>query len=114
MKTLAIVLACLATPFAAHAAGARVEVHGQALHRLTPAQAGDLQGRYALADGRTLVVSRQGAKVAAALDGEAAAPLQALTATRLLSADGRLELDFDAAANGNVSAVRLTQRSGPR
>jgi hypothetical protein len=103
---------CAALP--AHATGARVEVHGQALHRLTPAQASELQGHYALADGRTLVVTRQGARVMAELDGHAAAPLQALSATRLLSADGRLALDFEAAANGNVSAVRLTQRSAAR
>jgi len=114
MKTLAIILVSLSATFAAHAAGTRVEVTGQALQPLTRAQAAELQGRYVLSDGRTLEVARQGARLLAALDGRADATMLALSATRLQSADGALVLDFDAAPNGSVAAVRLSQRPDSR
>jgi len=108
MKTLSITLATLLACCAAQAATNEVEVHGHALQRLSSSEAAELQGRYALTDGRVLEVSRRGARLTVALDGQeqmllATAPL------RLQSADGLLLLDIDAAANGSVRGLTLTQ-----
>jgi hypothetical protein len=106
MKTLSVTLATLLACCAAQA-GTQVEVHGRNLHRLSSAEAAELQGRYALADGRSLDISRQGTRLAAVLDG-AEQPLLALSPTRLQSANGALMLDFDATDNGSVHHVTVT------
>jgi hypothetical protein len=107
MKTLAITLATLLVCCAAHGASSQVEVHGRNLHRMSSTEASELQGRYALADGRVLEVSRQGTRLAAVLDGRER-PLLAVSPTRLQSADGLLTLDFAAAENGSVHHVTVT------
>jgi len=105
MKTLSITVATLLACCAAQAA--QVEVRGHSLHRLSSAEAAELQGRYALADGRALEVSHQGRRLAAVLDGQER-PLLALSPTRLQSTDGQLTLDFAAADNGSVHHVTVT------
>ena len=106
MKTLSVTLATLLACCAAQA-GSQVEVHGRNLHRMSSAEAAELQGRYALADGRALEISRQGTRLAAVLDGTEQ-PLLAVSPTRLQSADGALKLDFAAADNGSVHHVTVT------
>jgi hypothetical protein len=108
MKNLSIPLATLLACCAAQAAGNQVEVHGRSLHSLSATEATELQGRYELADGRVLEISRQGRRLAAVLDGSERA-LLAVSATRLQSADGQLMLTFDTTSNGSVHRVTMTQ-----
>lgn len=108
MKSLSVILATLLACSAVHAAGNQVEVHGRSLHQLSTAEATELQGRYALADGRELEVSRKGRRLSAVLDGSERA-LMAISATRLQTVDGQLTLNFLAGANGNVHRVTMTQ-----
>jgi hypothetical protein len=108
MKNLSAILATLLACSAVHAAGNQVEVHGRSLHSLSTAEAVELQGRYELADGRVLEVSRQGRRLSAVLGGSERA-LLAISATRLQSADGQLTLNFDTSANGSVHRVTMTQ-----
>lgn len=112
MRTsIAVALSVLPACSAAQAAN-QIELHGRGLYTLTPTEAAELQGRYALADGRVLEVARRGRRVTAYLDGHEHVML-AVSASRLQSADGRLTLDFDAARNGNVRGVRLTLSTAP-
>ena len=117
-KLIALTLSMSALLLASASAQAadQVEVRGRALHVLTPDEAASLQGRYALADGRTIEVTRVARRVSAVFAGHEV-PLLALSPTRLQSADGALTLHFDAAANGSVRGVTLTvataQAAGP-
>ena len=104
---LALVLA-LAASGAAQARPGLVEIKGQALPRLSSEEGRALQGAYVLADGSELTVSQRGRALWAELDHGTAVPMRALSPTRLQSADGRLTLEFVAAANGSVHAVRVT------
>ena len=56
-KSIAFALSALFACAGAQAAN-QIEVHGRGLHALSPAEAKELQGRYALVDGRMLEVSR--------------------------------------------------------
>jgi hypothetical protein len=111
MQSTALTLSLLLAGTVAQAAS-QIEVHGRSLHALTVAEASELQGRYALSDGRMLEVSRQGRRVAVVIDGRER-PLLAVSATRLQSSDGRVTLDFRAAANGSVDQVQLTLATAP-
>lgn len=118
MKTQPIAVALVSLLLAGGAAQAadQVEVRGRALHVLTPDQAAALQGRYAMADGRTLEVTRSARRVSVVFDGHEL-PMLAISPTRLQSADGALTLTFDAATNGSVRGLTLSvstaQASGP-
>ncbi len=70
-----------------------------------------LAGSYLLSDGRTLVVAQRGRQLLLTLDTQER-PLQRVSAARLRSTDGRLELDFALRANGLVDGVTLRQRGG--
>jgi len=56
---------------------------------------------------------QRGHALLAKIDGIGPLPLQPVSATRFRSADGALQLDFQAHANGNVTGVVLTARGLP-
>lgn len=93
----------------AYAASERVEVHGQLLPAPAAAAAAELRGSYLLEDGRVLDVALRGRQLRVALDGGPDQALLLRSATRAQTADGRLQLDFRAAANGSVDQVRLSE-----
>jgi hypothetical protein len=68
-----------------------------------------LQGSYDLADGRLLVVGRHAGQLVVEIDGQPRTALQPHSASHWASADGRLTLEFHAAANGSVAGVTLKQ-----
>lgn len=70
--------------------------------------AAKVQGQYRLADGRLLVLSREGAHMLAEVDGMTATPLSAAGALSLRSSDGKLTLEFQASDNGLVHAVKMS------
>jgi len=92
----------------AHAAPQSITVVGDAPYQSTLADADAVRGSYQMSDGRTLEVARRGRTVVADLDGLPTNEMKAISATHLRSADGRMNLHFDAAQNGNVYGVTLT------
>jgi hypothetical protein len=96
------VLAVLSLAGLAHAAAPeRVEIRGFA------APAAELQGEYALADGRLMAVRQRGTRLLAQIDGETAVALSQGSGQSWTSVDGRLTVDFHAAANGSVRGITL-------
>jgi hypothetical protein len=110
MKTITLAwLSTTALAFGAQAADSasqRIEVHAAAPSRDALQ---DAVGRYRLADGRTLAVQRRARTLIAEFDDGAETALVALSATRFAAPDGRLALDFEAAPNGSVHGLRVTQ-----
>ncbi len=96
----------------AQAAVEQVQIRGQNPALASPgvsrAFAADVQGQYRLADGRLLVLSREGAHMLAEVDGMVATPLSATGELSLRSSDGKLTLEFQASDNGLVHAVKMS------
>ncbi len=109
-KTLVLPLAALlvAGLGTAQAASERVEVQGHMLRAPAAATLAELRGSYTLEDGRVLDVALRGRQLQVSLDGGPAQAAVAQSDTRLQTVDGRLQMDFRAAANGNVDQVRLS------
>jgi hypothetical protein len=103
LKTCIALVALACTGFAQANVPDRVEIRG-----LATTAAAAAQGEYELADGRRLAVQQRGTRLVAQIDGAPAVLLQP-AATRWASADGRLSVEFHAAANGSVHRVTLKQ-----
>ena len=108
MSKLLISITLCAFVGLAHAAPQSIIVVGEAPHQSSLVDADAVRGSYQLSDGRTLEVGRRGRTVVADLEGLPTTELLAMSATHLRSADGRMNLRFDAARNGNVYGVTLT------
>jgi hypothetical protein len=111
--TLATALvACCAAPavFAASEAVPlpQVEVLTHRPPALSSAEFDALRGSYQLDNGAVLHVAGPHGRPVAEIDEGGPTLLQAITPNQLASADGRLRIDFLAAANGTVSAVAVT------
>lgn len=106
LKTL-IAIASAGVLGAAFAATQVITIEGTPLKPVTAAEASALKGEFKMSDGRVLYLNRKGSKLMAEIAGVPAAELKAAGATRLVSDDGRMDLAYKAAANGNVSAVTL-------
>jgi hypothetical protein len=70
-----------------------------------------LQGQYVLADGRVLSIAPRGRSLVADIGEGPAQRLHAVAPQVYQTPDGSLELSFTTAANGQVSGVRVAQRS---
>ena len=100
---LALVLGARAAPDERLAAAA---APGSAT--LTPSQFEQLKGRYRLQDGSLLVISGSARSPKAALDDFGPVPVRALSASTLISDDGRIVLRFSDLAEGDYASVRLS------
>jgi hypothetical protein len=75
-----------------------------------PASAAEIQGQYALADGRLLTITGNGRKIRAQLDGRATTVLVSAGGAVFDAADGSFRLRFEQHQNGNVTAVELEEK----
>jgi hypothetical protein len=79
---------------------------------ISSAEFAELRGEYRLADGGRLVVEGVRHRPMVALNDHAPVRLVALGEHRYASADGELQLRFNARANGNIDAVTITLPNG--
>ncbi|OYT92949.1 MAG: hypothetical protein CFE43_05400 [Burkholderiales bacterium PBB3] len=70
-------------------------------------EAREFQGQYVLENGKTLTVSRKGQRLFADVVGDADVELVAISQGVFVTKDGKAEVKFQQAANGNVSGVQL-------
>ena len=70
-------------------------------------EAREFQGQYLLDNGKTLTVSRKGQRLFADVAGDADVELVALSPGAFVTKDGKTEVKFQQAANGNVFGVQL-------
>lgn len=87
----------------------QVTAHAQSIGS---AEFAAIRGEYRLADGRRLMVEGPRHRPVVALNDQAPVGLVALGPNRYASADGAMQLDFNAHANGNVDTVTLTLQTG--
>jgi len=87
----------------------RVMARAQAI---SSAEFAELRGEYRLADGGRLVVEGARHRPMVALNDSAPVRLVSLGEHRYASADGALQLRFNAHANGNIDAVTITLPNG--
>ncbi|HJV70622.1 hypothetical protein [Ideonella sp.] len=109
---VALAAACLAAslvPVVARAAPAEeVEVVGRSARALGSDEFAAVRGEYLLADGSRLSVEGVRHRPTVALGDQAPVRLLAAGPNQFVSADGRLWLEFNGHANGNVDAVKVT------
>ena len=91
----------------AFAAPQVLTIEGTALKPVTAAQASELRGEFQMSNGKVLSVLRKGRKLVAEMDGMPSSEMRAAGDQRLISADGKVDLVYKAAANGNVTGVTL-------
>lgn len=89
-----------------------ITIEGTALKPVTAAQAAELKGEFKMSNGKILHIMHKGRKVVAEMDGMPTSELKAAGDTRLISADGNVDLVYKAAPNGNVTAVTLKLTTG--
>ena len=73
-------------------------------------EAREYQGQYVLENGKKLTVSRRGQRLFADVVGDADVELVAMAPGVFVSKDGKTEVKFQQAANGNVFAAQLITR----
>lgn len=67
----------------------------------------EFQGQYALENGKTLTVSRRGQRLFADVIGDADVELVAISQGVFVTKDGKTQVKFQQAANGNVFGVQV-------
>ena len=67
----------------------------------------EFQGQYVLENGKTLTVSRRGQRLFADVVGDADVELVAVSPGAFVTKDGKTEVRFQQAVNGNVFGVQL-------
>lgn len=106
LKTLSGIALAVAMGWAI-AAPQVIVIEGTPVRPVTAKEAAALKGEFKMSDGRILTVNQKGRAVFAEIEGVPASEMKATGPTRLVSADGRMDLSFKAAANGSVSGVTL-------
>lgn len=106
--------------FAAFAALSAVPAAAQAVDAghsgarpLSASQFHEMRGQYLMDDGSRLTIDGARLRPVARLDEQAPVPLQAAGRNRLVSADGRWQLEFQSHASG-IDAVTLTMQVAAR
>ncbi len=105
VATMAVVVIAFTGPV--QAASAPVTIHAAPSTAQLRQLAADVQGRYTLADGRTLDVWREAGAVHAQIDGERTMRLQPAGAGRLRTADGGMTFEFIAGPDGRALSVNV-------
>ena len=75
-------------------------------------EARDFEGQYSLENGKTLTVSRRGQRLFADVVGDTDVELVAVSQGTFVTKDGKAEVKFQQAANGNVLGVQLRRTVG--
>ena len=85
----------------------QIQVVGQSRRTLTTAEFAELRGEYRLQGGGALVLGGARHRPVAELNDKAPMALLPIGPNQLVSADGKLKLEFHTLANGEVSQLTL-------
>lgn len=90
----------------------QIQVVGQSQRMLSTAEFAELRGEYRLQGGGALVVGGARHRPVAELNDKAPMALLPVGPNQLVSTDGKLRLEFQLLANGEVSQLTLHAASG--
>lgn len=90
----------------------QIQVVGQSQRTLSSAEFAELRGEYRLQGGGALVLGGARHRPVAELNDKAPMPMLPMGPNQLVSTDGKLRLEFQTLANGEVSQLTLHVAAG--